>query len=62
MFTETTQYLIKQGIVEPQIALILGSGLGELADEIENKIVIPYEDIPNFPVSTVMRGNWYTVS
>ncbi|MHA3225285.1 purine-nucleoside phosphorylase [Globicatella sulfidifaciens] len=53
MFKQTTQYLINQGIVEPQIALILGSGLGELADEIENKIVIPYEDIPNFPVSTV---------
>ncbi|WP_026675054.1 purine-nucleoside phosphorylase [Alkalihalobacterium bogoriense] len=37
----------------PKIGLILGSGLGELADEIENAVKIPYEEIPNFPVSTV---------
>ena len=33
--------------------LVLGSGLGDLADEIENKIIINYADIPNFPISTV---------
>lgn len=38
---------------EPQIGLILGSGLGELADEITNAVKIPYETIPHFPVSTV---------
>lgn len=37
----------------PKIAVILGSGLGVLSDEIQNKIVISYKDIPNFPVSTV---------
>lgn len=37
----------------PEVGLILGSGLGDLADEIENPIRIKYEDIPNFPVSTV---------
>lgn len=37
----------------PDIGLILGSGLGVLADEIENPIIIPYHDIPEFPVSTV---------
>lgn len=37
----------------PDIALILGSGLGVIADEIESPIAIPYEDIPEFPVSTV---------
>ncbi|UAL50897.1 MULTISPECIES: purine-nucleoside phosphorylase [Metabacillus] len=37
----------------PEIGLILGSGLGVLADEIENPVKIPYEEIPNFPVSTV---------
>ena len=37
----------------PKIAIILGSGLGSLSDDIENKIVISYKDIPNFPVSTV---------
>ncbi|MFD0674303.1 purine-nucleoside phosphorylase [Cohnella sp. GCM10027633] len=39
--------------VQPQIGLILGSGLGELANEIENAVRIPYESIPHFPVSTV---------
>ncbi|MBS4203012.1 purine-nucleoside phosphorylase [Lederbergia citrea] len=37
----------------PKIGLILGSGLGVLADEIEQPVKIPYEDIPDFPVSTV---------
>lgn len=35
------------------IGIVLGSGLGELADEIENSISINYKDIPNFPISTV---------
>ncbi|WP_035119381.1 purine-nucleoside phosphorylase [Cohnella panacarvi] len=39
--------------VTPQIGLILGSGLGELADEIQGAVKIPYESIPHFPVSTV---------
>ena len=33
--------------------LVLGSGLGDMADEIKNPVVINYRDIPNFPVSTV---------
>ncbi|MBB6216655.1 purine-nucleoside phosphorylase [Anaerosolibacter carboniphilus] len=37
----------------PEIGLILGSGLGSLANEIENPTVIPYDQIPNFPISTV---------
>lgn len=37
----------------PAIGLILGSGLGVLADEIEEAVRIPYEEIPGFPVSTV---------
>jgi purine-nucleoside phosphorylase len=37
----------------PDVAIILGTGLGRLASEIENPVVIPYEDIPGFPVSTV---------
>lgn len=36
------------------VALILGSGLGELADEIENAVVVPYSDIPHFAHSTVV--------
>lgn len=38
---------------QPKIGLILGSGLGVLANEIEEPIKIPYSEIPDFPVSTV---------
>lgn len=38
---------------EPEIGIILGSGLGNFAENIENPIVIDYGDIPNFLVSTV---------
>lgn len=37
----------------PTTAIILGTGLGKLADEITDATRIPYKDIPNFPVSTV---------
>ncbi|MEC2307362.1 purine nucleoside phosphorylase I, inosine and guanosine-specific [Bacillus atrophaeus] len=37
----------------PKIGLILGSGLGILADEIEGAVKLKYEEIPDFPVSTV---------
>lgn len=51
--TETASFIRKKITITPSIGLILGSGLGELADEIENRVEIPYEEIPNFPVSTV---------
>ena len=38
---------------EPRIAIILGTGLGALAEEIEADAVVPYEEIPDFPVPTV---------
>ncbi|WP_163969916.1 purine-nucleoside phosphorylase [Oceanobacillus halotolerans] len=45
---------IKENITEtPSIGLILGSGLGVLADKIENAVTIPYKTIPHFPESTV---------
>lgn len=50
---EAADYIKNQINISPKIGLILGSGLGILANEIENPIKIPYEDIPNFPVSTV---------
>lgn len=50
---ETADY-IKQKIDKiPNVAIILGTGLGELANEIKDKFEIPYHEIPNFPVSTV---------
>ena len=36
----------------PEVAMILGSGLGDMADLAENPIVIPYGEIPGFSVST----------
>lgn len=50
---ETTDY-IKQRVAHiPNVAIILGTGLGELADEITDKVEIPYQEIPHFPISTV---------
>lgn len=43
----------KAGDKKIDIAIVLGSGLGELADKIEKPVIIDYHDIPNFPVSTV---------
>jgi purine-nucleoside phosphorylase len=39
--------------LQPKTAMILGSGLGILSEAVENATVIPYQDIPNWPVSTV---------
>lgn len=50
---ETTLYLHEQGVREVDFGLILGSGLGDLADEIEDAIVMNYHDILHFPISTV---------
>ena len=45
---------------QPEVGIILGSGLGKLADEIEDPLVIPYHEIPGFPVSTAIghKGNF----
>ena len=45
---------------KPVAAVILGSGLGKMAERIENPIIIPYKEIPGFPVSTAIghKGNF----
>lgn len=50
---ESLIYLKSKTKANPKIGIILGSGLGGLADLIEDPISIDYENIPNFPVSTV---------
>lgn len=52
--TEAAAYIKEQGVKQVDVGLILGSGLGELGEEVEQPIAIPYETIPHFPVSTVV--------
>lgn len=51
---ETATFLKEKGIAAPEFGLILGSGLGELAEEIENPVVVDYAEIPNWGRSTVV--------
>ena len=50
----------RMGGRKPQIGIVLGSGLGMLADQIEDPLVIPYSELPGFPVSTAIghKGNF----
>jgi len=50
---EAADYIRSKTDLKPEIGLILGSGLGILANLIENAVSIAYEDIPHFPTSTV---------
>lgn len=52
-FKKSADYIKSKIDLDLDIALVLGSALGSLADQIENPVVIDYEDIPNFLVSTV---------
>lgn len=54
---ETAEWLINRMPCKPETAIILGTGLGELAKDITDKFEIPYNEIPNFPVSTVEGHN-----
>src|SRR5262249_33533695 len=48
------EFLLSQVTLRPQIALILGSGLGSFADELAEAVRIPYIAIPHFPRSTAI--------
>ena len=50
---ETADFLLGKVKSRPTIAIILGTGLGDLVSHIEDKVEIPYTEIPNFPISTV---------
>lgn len=55
---EAATYIRSKISETPDVAIILGSGLGKLADEIRNPVEIPYSEIPNFKTSTVVgHGN-----
>ena len=52
--SEAAEFLrAKLGRLRPHIGIVLGSGLGAAAEAVLNAVVVPYEDIPNFPKSTV---------
>ncbi|MBR4480566.1 MAG: purine-nucleoside phosphorylase [Prevotella sp.] len=50
---ETASWLKRRMTTSPKTAIVLGTGLGQLASEITDRAEIPYSEIPNFPVSTV---------
>ncbi len=50
---ESTKSIKKYCETKPKIAIILGTGLGGLAEDIQESVIIPYNKIKNFPVSTV---------
>ena len=50
---ESTEYIFQRTTIRPQVGIVLGSGLGNLTNEITVETEISYDDIPHFPVSTV---------
>lgn len=52
-YDEAAAFIRSSTAHRPQIGLVLGSGLGPLAERVEDAVAIPYSDIPHFPVSTV---------
>ena len=50
---ETVDFLKNKGIKAPDFGIILGTGLGNLVEKIAIEVAIPYDEIVNFPVSTV---------
>lgn len=56
---QSIAYIKNATSIQPQIGIILGSGLGELADEIDNKAIFRFQEIPHFPHPTIEghKGN-----
>lgn len=53
-YAEIVVYLKSKIKINPEIGIVLGSGLGMLAQEIKDPIIVPYSEIPHFPQSTVV--------
>jgi purine-nucleoside phosphorylase len=49
-----SDYIEARAVIRPRVAVVLGSGLGGFADAIESSAVIPYSEIPGWPVSTAV--------
>jgi purine-nucleoside phosphorylase len=50
---DAADYIKSRSAISPSVAIVLGSGLGALAEQVENPVAIPYGEIPGFPISTV---------
>jgi purine-nucleoside phosphorylase len=50
---EAVEFIRSKTALEPEVGIILGTGMGAMAGEVESDVVIDYQDIPHFPVSTV---------
>ena len=55
--TEAAEYIRSRITHIPTIGMVLGSGLGDYADTLEETIILPYSDIPGFPLPTVPGHN-----
>lgn len=51
--SETVSYLESRGVKDPEVGMVLGTGLNDYAEKVEDAIVIPYSDIPNFHTGKV---------
>lgn len=51
--SEAVEYIKEKIVALPEVGIVLGTGLGNLAADIEQAVIIPYEEIPYFPKSTV---------
>ncbi len=50
---EAAQSIRQRGGAAPVVGVVLGSGLGAFADQLEARVVVPYKDIPHFPTSSI---------
>lgn len=61
-YKETADWLLAHTEQRPKVAVICGSGLCSLVDLLSDKTAFPYEEIPNFPVSTGRFSLTYYIS
>jgi purine-nucleoside phosphorylase len=52
-FEKTANIIQEYTTLQPSVGIILGSGLNALAESVEDATIIPYQDLPNYPVSTI---------
>lgn len=54
---DTARWIRGKRDVAPRVGLVLGSGLGSFAEKLKNRVAIPYEEIPHFPVPSGVVGH-----